>query len=106
MFFVNIVTEPPFLDMRILPRHHKEILSEAYDNHIEFLSSSKGLNGQMPSVNSRRGFLSLKHHLLQTHPETERNLLEAFKFKMKRLDEIREEDFAKTFPEMKDLVGG
>ena len=109
-FFVNIVTEPPMLDMRLLPQWHKEFLSEAYRLHSNFLSMSSGLDNQLPAINARRGFISLRHHLLQDHPDQRElisgghNLLRVFKYKMKQLDEIRGESFAETFPEMKDLM--
>ena len=107
-FFINIVTEPSMLDMRILPKHHKEILSEAYTRHANFLTMAEGFH-EMPAVNARRGFVSLKHHLLQDHPDPYPrgdSLLGIFKYKMDQYDQIRGENFAETFPEMKDLVSG
>jgi hypothetical protein len=64
---------------------------------------------EMPAVNARRGFVSLKHHLLQDHPDPHPrgdSLLGIFKYKMDQYDQIRGENFAETFPEMKDLVSG
>jgi hypothetical protein len=37
--------------------------------------------------------------------ETAGEHLEVFKYKMKQVDKIREENFSETFPEMSDLYG-
>lgn len=103
-FFVNIVTEPPHLDVSILPQHHKEFLAEAYHKHTNFLAMATGQEG-LPAINSRRGFVSLRNHMLQDNPRQE-ELLRVFKYKMKQLDEVRGENFVKTFPQLKDLIDG
>ncbi len=98
-FNVNIVTEPPHLDVRILPENHKEALSKLYDLHIDYMSkNSKWV--------AKQGFESLKNHLLTKDRVLEDNrkgYLARFEYKMRQLDDIRNEDFQKTFPELEDL---
>ena len=93
-FFVNIVTEPPWLDMRILPEQHKKILSTCYQQHIDFLDKKQAWS-------TKQGFVSLRNHLLQS-VENE-DLLKTFAYRMKMIDDIRNENFQETFPELKDL---
>ncbi len=92
-FNVNIVTEPKHLDMRILPQHHKVELEKLYQEHIDFLSEKS-----LWSV--KQGFDTLKNHLMQ---DLDGEHLKVFEYKMKQLDELRGEDFQKTFPELEDL---
>ena len=98
-FNVNIVTDPPHLDVRILPENHKEALSKLYDLHIDYMSkNSKWV--------AKQGFESLKNHLLTKDRVLEDNrkgYLARFEYKMRQLDDIRNEDFQKTFPELEDL---
>ncbi len=93
-FFVNIVTEPPWLDMRILPEQHKKILSTCYQQHIDFLDKKHAWS-------TKQGFVSLRNHLLQS-VENE-DLLKTFAYRMKMIDDIRNENFQETFPELEDL---
>jgi len=92
-FNVNIVTEPKHLDMRILPQHHKVELEKLYQKHIDFLSEKSAWP-------VKQGFDTLRNHLMQ---ELDREHLRVFQYKMKQLDELRGEDFQKTFPELEDL---
>ena len=92
-FNVNIVTEPKHLDMRILPQHHKVELEKLYQKHIDFLSEKSAWP-------VKQGFDTLRNHLMQ---ELDREHLKVFQYKMKQLDELRGEDFQKTFPELEDL---
>jgi len=92
-FNVNIVTEPKHLDMRILPQHHKVELEKLYQEHIDFLSEKS-----LWSV--KQGFDTLKNHLMQ---DLDGEHLKVFEYKMKQLDEVRGENFQKTFPELEDL---
>jgi radical SAM protein with 4Fe4S-binding SPASM domain len=96
-FNVNIVTEPNHLDIRILPQHHKVKLEKLYQEHIDMLSD-------VGDWSAKQGFDSLKNHLMQDI-ETAGEHLEVFKYKMKQVDKIREENFSETFPEMSDLYG-
>ena len=92
-FNVNIVTEPKHLDMRILPQHHKVELEKLYQKHIDFLSEKSAWP-------VKQGFDTLRNHLMQ---DLDREHLRVFQYKMKQLDEVRGEDFQKTFPELEDL---
>ena len=55
-FNVNIVTEPPWLDTRILPDHHKQKLVELYNTHIDFLSDKNAWA-------TKQGFEGLRNHV-------------------------------------------
>ena len=79
--------------MRILPQHHKVELEKLYQEHIDFLSEKS-----LWSV--KQGFDTLKNHLMQ---DLDGEHLKVFEYKMKQLDEVRGENFQKTFPELEDL---
>ena len=96
---INIVTEPKWLDTRILPQWHKTRLSKLYDEHIDFLNHSNKKESQV----ARMGFMTLKNHLTSHFPEQEDKWRSVFAHKMKQLDEVRNENFRETFPELKDL---
>ena len=106
-FNVNIVTEPPWLDTRILPDHHKQKLVELYDTHIDFLSD-KG------AWATKQGFVGLRNHVSSEldpntsssgnhYPRKPEGLRKLFKYKMEQLDKIRNENFSEVFPELEDL---
>tara|TARA_B100000085_G_scaffold180022_1_gene164216 strand:+ start:439 stop:1698 length:1260 start_codon:yes stop_codon:yes gene_type:complete len=106
-FNVNIVTEPPWLDTRILPDHHKQKLVELYDTHVDFLSD-KG------AWATKQGFVGLRNHVSSEldpntsssgnhYPRKPEGLRKLFKYKMEQLDKIRNENFSEVFPELEDL---
>ncbi len=106
-FNVNIVTEPPWLDTRILPDHHKQKLVEVYNTHIDFLSDKNAWA-------TKQGFEGLRNHVSSEldpntsssgnhYPRKPEGLRQLFKYKMEQLDEIRKESFSETFPELEDL---
>ena len=94
-FFVNILQEPPHLDISILPDHHKELLKTVYEKHVDYLNSVKA-----PSAS--RSFNSLKSQLMRHNPQREKHL-QRFKYVTSMLDEMRGENWSETFPQMKDL---
>tara|TARA_X000001036_G_scaffold438945_1_gene488243 strand:+ start:1596 stop:2855 length:1260 start_codon:yes stop_codon:yes gene_type:complete len=106
-FNVNIVTEPPWLDTRILPDHHKQKLVELYNTHIDFLSDKNAWA-------IKQNFEALRNHVSSEldpntsssgnhYPRKPLGLRKLFKYKMEQLDEIRKESFSETFPELEDL---
>tara|TARA_B100000003_G_scaffold206849_1_gene223169 strand:+ start:276 stop:1535 length:1260 start_codon:yes stop_codon:yes gene_type:complete len=106
-FNVNIVTEPPWLDTRILPDHHKQKLVELYNTHIDFLSDKNAWA-------TKQGFEGLRNHVSSEldpntsssgnyYPRKPEGLRKLFKYKMEQLDKIRNENFPEVFPELEDL---
>ena len=106
-FNVNIVTEPPWLDTRILPDHHKQKLVELYNTHIDFLSDKNAWA-------TKQGFEGLRNHVSSEldpntsssgnhYPRKPEGLRKLFKYKMEQLDKIRNENFLEVFPELEDL---
>ncbi len=96
-FFVNIVTEPMHLDMRILPKKYKRVLSEKYQQHIDFL------DGGNRAPNASQGFKSLKTHMEQDFKEDTEWFLNEFVYRMQMLDKMRNENFVEVFDELRDM---
>ena len=81
-FFLNIVHDPDYYDIRYLPNPIKtEIL-----NH---------LGNDLPEIGFILNMLNL---------DTEKNNWEKFKFWTKEKDAYRDEDFAVTYPEFYSLL--
>lgn len=106
-FNINIVTEPPWLDTRILPPDHKKRLVELYETHINHLSEESAWV-------IKQGFVGLKNHVSSEidtktsssgnhYPRKPEGLRKLFKYKMEQLDKIRNENFPEVFPELEDL---
>lgn len=89
-FSVNVLTDPTFLSLSALPKHHKERISESIVNHINALNNKKLKNDWYEVV---------KYMNNNDHTHT----LEEFKNRNQILDSHRKESFIKTFPDLADL---
>lgn len=94
-FRINVVQNPLKLRMQMLPQEHKQRLTDMYLETAEW-AKSQGSDGLVVEQ-----WQSLVRFL--NDQEQQENLAD-FKDYMHRLDSIRGESFAKTFPEMRDLV--
>ena len=79
------------LDMRILPKKYKRVLSEKYQQHIDFL------DGGNRAPNASQGFKSLKTHMEQDFKEDTEWFLNEFVYRMQMLDKMRNENFVEVF---------
>lgn len=94
-FRINIVQNPLKLRMQMLPTHHKQALTKLYKETAEW-AKTKGSNGLV--VDQWESLINFLND--QDQPEN----LEQFKTYMSAIDNIRNESFAETFPEMRDLI--
>jgi sulfatase maturation enzyme AslB (radical SAM superfamily) len=94
-FRINIVQNPLKLRMQMLPTHHKQALTKLYKETAEW-AKTKGSNGLV--VDQWESLINFLND--QDQPEN----LEQFKTYMGAIDNIRNESFAETFPEMRDLI--
>jgi len=93
-FFINILLEAPYLRLQALPDNLKEKVTHLYQDHIDgYISSHNGerVNGHFQSAIN---FINQKDYS---------HLLPEFCSITKKLDDIRDENFAEIFPELKEL---
>lgn len=90
----NMLYDPPFFSVNILPRNIKDDIQEKIRGHIEWLNEKGG------SSNTVSLFTVLSNYLnTSLEPEAEKQLVRDFIFTTKYLDSIRDESFPATFPE-------
>lgn len=89
-FSVNVLTDPTFLSLSALPKHHKERISESIINHINTLND-KRLKNEWYEVFE---YMNNNDHM---------HALGEFKNRNHVLDSHRNESFIKTFPDLADL---
>jgi MoaA/NifB/PqqE/SkfB family radical SAM enzyme len=89
--FVNILTEPNFYSVSVLPDEHKSILNDIINKHIEFVSSD-GLKTQWENV---KNYMNTNNHSYA---------LPEFIKTTKGLDQYRKESFVDTFSQFADLL--
>lgn len=91
----NMLLDPDYYDCRILPFNIKQEIIDKIHNHEEWLLTN---NAQQDTINQ---YINLRTYLNEN--TTNNNLLEKFVTKTKALDQIRNEDFKKTFVEYSDM---
>ena len=95
-FNVNICQSPDWYRIDILPEEFKNrVVVPAYREHISWLSSQDKLR------RATNGFESALNFLSSTNRS---DLLPRFREEIKKLDDIRNEDFWKVFPELNELA--
>lgn len=96
-FHINLVLEPPHMRIQILPEHLKKAVVELYQNHIDnYLVPTYGDN----IINIVNEFKSAMDFVVK---EDYNYLLPKFRSFMKKLDNIRNENFIDVFPELTEL---
>lgn len=93
-FSINILQSPPWLRIDVLPEHHKKQLTERYTEHLKWLEPQDDLNRASSEYRAAIQFMNA---------DDKSNLLGKFKQTVQVLDNLRDEDFWRTFPEFKDL---
>ena len=94
-FNINICQSPEWYRIDILPEKFKnEVIIPAYEKHLEWLEPQDTLQ------RATTGYKSLLNLLTAQDAS---HLMPRFKEEIKKLDDIRDEDFWQTFPEFKEL---
>jgi hypothetical protein len=94
---INLLTFPAYFRLQVLPQSLKEKVVEKYRRHITDFIKPFGEKGLEPA----KHFQSAVDFILSQDLSSE---LKTFRDQTKKLDLLRGEDFAKTFPELKTLV--
>jgi len=95
-FNINICQSPEWYRIDILPEKFKqEVVIPAYKQHIEWLEPQDKLQ------RATTGYKSLLNLLTAQDAS---HLLPRFREEIKKLDDVRDENFWKVFPELNDLA--
>jgi MoaA/NifB/PqqE/SkfB family radical SAM enzyme len=95
-FNINICQSPEWYRIDILPEKFKnEVIIPAYERHLEWLEPQDTLQ------RATTGYKSLLNLLTAQDAS---HLLPRFKEEIKKLDDIRDENFWKVFPELNDIA--
>jgi hypothetical protein len=93
---INICQSPEWYRVDILPEKFKhEVVVPAYERHIAWLETQDKLQ------RATNGFKSLLNLLLAQDAS---QLMPRFREEIKKLDDVRNENFWKVFPELNDLA--
>ena len=98
-FNVNLCQSPEWYRPNIFPQWFKEqIIKPKYEEHIQWLDKNDDLRRAF------NGFTSLLKFILAENTTAQKNKdFEEFVIQVKKLDDVRNEDFWKTFPEFNIL---
>jgi len=94
----NLLVTPEYLSCTILPNHLKKQAEKKIKSAIKNLKNYPMNWGRRKHVTSR-----LKKIIEFMYGEDNSHLINEFQKKTKHLDQIRNENFAKTFPELKEI---
>jgi hypothetical protein len=95
-FNINICQSPEWYRIDILPEKFKqEVVIPAYKKHIAWLE---------PQDNLQRATTGYKSLLNLLTAQDASHLLSRFREEIKKLDDIRDENFWKVFPELNDIA--
>lgn len=86
---------PPYMSAQCLPFEFKKQIIEEIMNHIKFYLKPRG------AIESISQFVSYARFLLE---KSSTEQLETFVLEMKKLDQIRNEDVRKVFPEFEEII--
>jgi hypothetical protein len=90
------MTDPQFISPHILPKEYKLKGKESLEKTIKFLQDNNFKKNQIEHVNQSINWLSTKNIWEEQKDK--------FRSEIQRLDNIRKEDFSKTFPELAGLL--
>jgi len=93
-FNFNLLQNPIWQRMDLLPKEYKDKVQEKYDTHIEWLK------GKDPLTRASKGFQSALDWMWRRDKSDK---LPLFLQNTRRYDEIRNENFVDVFPEWKEL---
>ena len=93
-FNVNICLSPAYFRIDVLPQHHKQAITDLYQDHIRWLEPKDRLTRATSGFKSAINFLN---------DRDQSNLLPAFFKRTDELDRVRNENFESVFKEFNDL---
>lgn len=96
-FHVNVLQGPEWYRLTILPQQMKEEVVQLYEDHIEKINFNDDI------MRASNGFTGAINFLKQ---EDRTDLLPKFREEIHKYDSYRNENFAETFPELKELMNG
>lgn len=92
---INILLDPTYMRLQILPEAEKEVVRKRYDEHLTYLDQFENID----SV--KQDYKNILQYL-----ETDRTKeIPMWRFKTQRLDKLRSEDVFDIFPELGGLRG-
>lgn len=93
---INVCQSPEWYRVDILPRKFKEnVVIPAYEDHIKWLDPQDSLRR---ATNGYKSVVSMMQNTDASH------LLPKFKQEVEKLDQVRNENFWKVFPELNELA--
>jgi hypothetical protein len=91
---INILLDPTYMRLQILPPWIKDRVRKRYDDHITYLNQFENTNWIIKDYESILKFM-----------ETDRtDEIKMWFFKTNRVDKIRNENVFDVFPEIKDIM--
>lgn len=94
-FYINFLQDPTYYRIQVLPEVYKEKVRQKYRSHIEWIvAKDPNLDGLVKQFESAIQFMDM---------EDRSHELNNFRSMTKKVDFLRKEDFARTFPEFKDI---
>ena len=98
---INILLDPTYMRLSILPPWIKERVVKRYDEHIDYLK-------QFEVKNNRKGhniqdIIRDYTNILNFMEQDRTDELKMWKWKTNHIDKVRDEDVFKIFPELKDI---
>jgi len=93
-FRVNPLLDPEFMRIQILPYAYKQDISNKYESHIEYL---KQFDNTQQVQKDFKGLISYMWE------DNKTKLIDQFLKQTKLLDNLREENFADIYPELRDI---
>lgn len=91
---INILLDPDYMRLSILPNEQKEIVKNRYQQHFEYLKQFDNIDHVIQDYKNVLNFMET-----DTTSETNR-----WKYKTFKVDKLRKEDVFSVFPELKGIV--
>jgi hypothetical protein len=99
---INILLDPTYMRLSILPPWIKERVVKRYDEHIDYLKQFEERTND--KGNSMKNIIQDYRNILNFMEQERSDELKMFMWKTKRIDDIRNENVFDVFPELKDIA--
>ena len=93
---INILLDPTYMRLSILPPWIKERVMRRYDEHLDYLKQFEEI--KMESI--RQDY----KNILQFMEQDRTNEIRMFMYKTRKTDSLREEDVFQVFPELREIA--
>ena len=87
---INILLDPTYMRLSILPEHKKDIIRKRYSEHLQYLEQFDNINHVKNDYESILKFIN----------DDRSEELKMFLFKTFKVDKLRQEDVLEVFPEL------